>query len=72
MTAGRSWSVFQVVLVASSLIVLFYVALFVIGLLLGFMISKSAPKTVEIVRYVSVANSASAQPARSPPSAPGM
>jgi hypothetical protein len=67
MTERKPWGVLPVLLAVSGVIALVYFALLVMGALLGFLTAKSAPKTVEIIRYVSVASSTSTKPAPSAP-----
>ena len=72
MTHGQSWSVLKVVVVISSLIAFGYFAIVALGLVLGFVIHRDKPKTLEM-RYVTVAKSADAPPAGSaPPAASGL
>ena len=57
MSERSFWSVLKVLLAASSLLVASLLTLIVVGALAVFLFHRSAPKTVEIVRYASVPNS---------------
>ncbi len=50
MTQGESWRLFKVVLAASSLMLLLFLAPIVVGLVAGFLIYRTEPKTLEIRR----------------------
>ncbi|MEI9952945.1 MAG: hypothetical protein WDO74_29210 [Pseudomonadota bacterium] len=70
MIARKPWSLFRAVLVASSVLVIFFIAPIVLGALAGFLKARSGAKTVEIVRYVTVAHSSGRKPPSSASSAP--
>ncbi len=67
MNERKSWSLLKAVLVASSLIVILFVAPIVIGVVAGYLSYTSEPKTLEIVRVVTVPKASAAPPARSAP-----
>jgi hypothetical protein len=68
-TARKPWSSFEVLLAASGALALLFLSSLVLAALAGYLSAGSGTKTVEVNRYVSVANSPSAPPARSAPHA---
>ncbi|MEI9940911.1 MAG: hypothetical protein WDO69_27150 [Pseudomonadota bacterium] len=71
MTKHRPWSLLEVVLATSSLILISFLAPIVIGALAGFFTYRSGPKTLEVIRHVTVSNSSVAPLEGSIPSARG-
>jgi len=61
----KPWALWQALLAASTVLVLLLLTPIVIGLLAGYLSARSGPKTVEIVRYVTSADSTVVPPARS-------
>jgi hypothetical protein len=62
----KRWTLWQAVLLTASVLALLFLTPIVIGALAGYLSARSGAKTVEIIRYVTTANS-SVVPARSPP-----
>ena len=69
MIAHKPWSSLVVVLAVSGSLALLFLAAMVTAVVVGYLSVPTGPKTVEVVRYVTVANSALAAPARSAPPA---
>ena len=65
----RKSTFWLVMLIASAAVALLLLTPIVIGLLAGYLSARSGPKTVEIVRYVTTANSAAVPAARAAPAA---
>lgn len=76
MTARKPWSSFELLLAASSALAILFLSSLVLAALAGYLTAGSGPKTVEVNRYITVANSSlaplahSAAPAHSPQPAP--
>ena len=64
MTARLLWTVLKVALVTLALVGVSLLTL--VGVLAGIVFHKSRPKTVEVIRYVTVLNSSSAPQAPAP------
>ena len=71
MSERKHWTLWQAVLIASTAIAVSFLALIAVGAFAGYLKARSGPKTVEIIRYVTVASSAGGAPAHSAPSATG-